>query len=292
MAAQAGILDPVPEAARFLFFSLSPAASARHLIGSLGKLKLNSHIVIGIGHSLILTTGKQIPGLKDFPNYVGAGIGAPSTPYALWVWLRGKDRGVLLHQSRQISEALEAHATLEDIVDSFKYEDGKDLSGYEDGTENPEGEKAMATAIVSSTEAGLNGSSFVAVQKWRHDLKRFDSYDEDEQDFIIGRRKADNEEIDDAPQSAHVKRTAQESFEPEAFMLRRSMPWADGDQAGLMFVAFGTDFRAFDVAFKRMLGLDDGIRDGLFKFTRPLTGSYFWCPPVDGDRLDLRALAS
>ena len=32
-----------------------------------------------------------------------------------------------------------------------------------------------------------------------------------------GRRHRDNEELDDAPPSAHVKRTAQESFTPEAF---------------------------------------------------------------------------
>jgi putative iron-dependent peroxidase len=46
-----------------------------------------------------------------------------------------------------------------------------------------------------------------------------------EQDHAVGRRRSDNEELDDAPESAHVKRTAQESFEPEAFVVRRSMPW-------------------------------------------------------------------
>lgn len=45
-----------------------------------------------------------------------------------------------------------------------------------------------------------------------------------QQDHTIGRERDSNEEIDDAPESAHVKRTTQESFEPEAFVLRRSMP--------------------------------------------------------------------
>ena len=56
---------------------------------------------------------------------------------------------------------------------------------------------------------------------------------------MIGRRRADNEELADAPQSAHVKRTAQESFTPEAWLLRRSLPWAGPAGEGLMFVAFG-----------------------------------------------------
>jgi putative iron-dependent peroxidase len=39
-----------------------------------------------------------------------------------------------------------------------------------------------------------------------------------------------------------------------------------------------------------MVGCDDGISDALFNFTRPLTGAYFWCPPLHNGRLDWRAL--
>lgn len=99
-----------------------------------------------------------------------------------------------------------------------------------------------------------------------------------------------NQELDDAPESAHVKRTAQESFDPEAFILRRSMPWADAAGEGLVFVAFGRNFDAFEALLNRMVGAEDGIADALFTFTRALTGSYFWCPPVADGRLDLRAL--
>jgi putative iron-dependent peroxidase len=123
-----------------------------------------------------------------------------------------------------------------------------------------------------------------------HDFVRFDALGRDEQDASVGRRRDDNEEIEDAPPSAHVKRTAQESFDPEAFVVRRSMPWAEGTRAGLVFVAFGRSFDAFEAQLNRMLGLEDGVIDALFRFTRPLTGGYFWCPPVRGERLDLRAL--
>jgi len=39
-----------------------------------------------------------------------------------------------------------------------------------------------------------------------------------------------------------------------------------------------------------MIGADDGIWDALFRFTRPVSGSYFWCPQVQTGRIDLRAL--
>ena len=110
------------------------------------------------------------------------------------------------------------------------------------------------------------------------------------QDNAIGRRKSDNQELDDAPESAHVKRTAQESFDPEAFVLRRSMPWVEGAHAGLAFLAFGKTLDAFEVQMRRMAGLEDGIVDALFQFSQPLSGAYFWCPPLRDGKLDLRSL--
>ena len=40
----------------------------------------------------------------------------------------------------------------------------------------------------------------------------------------------------------------------------------------------------------RMIGNDDGIIDGLFALTKPITGSYFWCPPVANGKLNLSAI--
>jgi putative iron-dependent peroxidase len=57
-----------------------------------------------------------------------------------------------------------------------------------------------------------------------------------------------------------------------------------------MFLAFGHDCSAFEALLARMTGQEDGIVDALFRFTRPLTGAYFWCPPLAGGRIDLRAL--
>jgi putative iron-dependent peroxidase len=128
------------------------------------------------------------------------------------------------------------------------------------------------------------------VQRWLHDLSRFAHFPESRREEIIGRRAESNEEIEDAPESSHVKRTAQESFEPPAFMWRRSMPWATQEQEGLEFVAFVESLDRFERMMRRMVGEDDGIVDGLFTFSRPITGGYYWCPPIAGGKLDLSAL--
>ena len=102
--------------------------------------------------------------------------------------------------------------------------------------------------------------------------------------------RSSNEELPDAPASAHVKRTAQESFDPPAFMLRRSLPWGGAGEQGLYFVAYGATLDAFERALGRMAGREDGVVDALLSFTRALSGGYYWCPPLREGRLDLSRL--
>jgi putative iron-dependent peroxidase len=281
------VLAPVPAVARYLTFSLRPGANPRRPLAALVALADGDGCVAGIGDSLLRVLNRPVAGMRAFPSYSAAGFEVPATPAALWCWLRGNDRGTLLNQGRALTHALAPAFVLEGAIDAFRHGKGLDLTGYEDGTENPRGRKAVGAAAVSGMGAGFDGSTFVAVQQWVHDFERFEAMSAREQDDTIGRRKRDNVELDRAPASAHVKRTAQESFQPEAFVVRRSMPWSDGARAGLVFVAFGRSLDAFEAQLRRMVGAEDGIADALFRFTRPVSGAYFWCPPVKRGRLDL-----
>ena len=287
---QTGILATETQHARYLSFSLVEAGDLGGCLQDLVAKVDGQSAVVGIGLSVVKALGKKIVGLRNMPVMSGKGIDIPSTPNALWLWLRGTDRGELLHRSRELELSLLPAFVLNETIDAFRYGDGLDISGYEDGTENPKDDDVMDAAIVRGQGAGMDGSSFVAVQQWLHDMEAFDAMSGDEQDNSIGRRKSDNEELADAPASAHVKRTAQEDFEPEAFVVRRSMPWMDGMSTGLNFVAFGKSFDAFEAQLNRMVGLDDGISDALFTFTRPVSGAYYWCPPMKDGVLDLGAL--
>ncbi|MFW0753762.1 Dyp-type peroxidase [Pseudomonas sp. H11T01] len=288
---QPGILaTPVPPQARHLFFTLESAEALPAVIDKLVQLVDGKAAVVGFGESLVQALGGQIEGLRAFPALTGVGVDNPSTQHALWCWLHGEDRGELLHRSRAVEAALAPALRLVQMAEAFRYKTGHDLTGYEDGTENPHDDAAVAAALVGEGTDGLHGGSFAAIQQWQHDLDGFAAMPSQEQDHIIGRRKSDNEELEDAPESAHVKRTAQESFAPEAFVVRRSMPWLEGDRAGLMFLAFGYSLDAFEVQLRRMSGLEDGIVDGLYRMSRPITGGYYWCPPLKDGQLDLRAL--
>ena len=287
---QAAILGTPRAYSRFIELQFRPGADLKAGLRSLADTLACDKAVVGRGAGLLHRLEQKVEGLTGFPALHAGEIDVPSTQADLWLWLNGEDPGQVAHAARDWRHRLDPAFQIVRSVDGLVYDGGRDLTGYEDGTENPTGDDAALAAIAQDGGAGLDGGSFVAVQQWLHDLDHFASLDADRRDNIIGRRISDNEELDDAPASAHVKRTAQESFDPKAFVLRRSMPWASADQAGLMFVAFGRSLDAFNSQMRRMAGMEDGIVDALFEFSRPITGSYFWCPPIRDGRLDLSAI--
>ncbi|MBS7325278.1 MAG: Dyp-type peroxidase [Thiopseudomonas sp.] len=284
MKCQQGILfEQVPAVARHVFLTLADSQDVPRALAALAAQADGIDTVVGLGVAAAQALGKQLPLLRVFPALSNQGIDVPSTQHALWLWLRGEDRGELLLRTMQLEQLLAPAFKVVQVTDSFRYLSGHDLSGYEDGTENPVGDEAVQVV----TAPDQLGGSYAAIQHWEHDLAYMQALPQQEQDHIIGRRLSDNEEIEDAPESAHVKRTAMEDFDPEAFVVRRSMPYIDGDTAGLVFLAFADTLDAFEVQLRRMIGLDDGITDGLFRFSRPVTGGYYWCPPVVKGRLVL-----
>ena len=295
---QPGILEPVPAVARYVNFVIhergTEAAAIREALTRLSPLINGSDAVLGIGPSLVRALGAQVLGLHEFPDFSGHGVKVPSTPGTLWCWVRGDDLGDLLHLTRKVQKALAPAFVVRHVIDAFRHSwsgmHGRDLTGFEDGTENPVGEAAEEAAFAHGMGPGLDGSSYVAVQQWQHDLDAFEALADDVANQHFGRDRLTNEELEDSPQSSHVKRTAQESFEPEAFLLRRSMPWMMSMQAGLVFVAFGKSLYAFEAQMRRMAGQEDGVTDALFQISRPVNGAYYWCPPMREGKLDLRQL--
>ena len=297
MNCQEAVLDDVPQVGRYAYYSL--ASTDREVVAQglrrLAGLVNGEHVLAGLGLELVQLLEAHVPGLRGFQALSGQGVAVPATPAALCCWLRGDDLGDLMHLTRALEHALQPAFRQDQVIDAFRYGRGpngygRDLTGYEDGTENPVDEAAVAAAVLQGAGPGLDGSSFLSIQQWVHDMDAFEAMSRLEQDHTFGRGHTDNEELDEAPESAHVKRTAQESFAPEAFMVRRSMPWVQGARAGLVFVAFGHSFDAFEMVMRRMAGLEDGVVDALFSISRPVTGANFWCPPVRDGHLDLRQI--
>lgn len=292
MRAQPGILAPILPAGRYVVLDAPPDLDARALVARLATLEVGDRLVLGVGAPLAISLGARLAGLRVFPAMAGPACSVPSTQGSIFIHARGDDHGDTLLAVQRVVATLGGGLRLAEDVVGFRFLEGRDLTGYEDGTENPKDAAAERAALVAGAGPGLDGGSFVAAQRWVHDLGGFERLSPHARDHVIGRSRETNEELADAPPSAHVKRTAQESFAPPAFMVRRSMPYGTLAEHGLYFVAYGASLAPFETVLARMVGHEDGIVDGLFQFSRPVSGGYYWCPPLGADgRLDLRALA-
>src|SRR5215831_3157675 len=118
---QKGILAPVPPQARYLSFTIAPGKNPRAALRSLKKLADGEKTVVGLGQSLVRAVGRDVPGLDVFPSYAAPGFEVPSTPAALWCWLRGDDRGELFTRARTIIHSVAPGLLLQQTLYSFRY---------------------------------------------------------------------------------------------------------------------------------------------------------------------------
>ena len=97
----------------------------------------------------------------------------------------------------------------------------------------------------------------------------------------MGRRKLDSEELEDKPADSHVASTDQDRF---GKIFRRNMPFGTVTEHGTMFVGFSSDQRRLASMLEGMAGIDVPSRDALTRFTRPLTGAYYFVPSLESVR--------
>lgn len=163
----------------------------------------------------------------------------------------------------------------------FRYLDSRDLTGFIDGTENPQLPEGRAAAALIP-EGEFAGGSFAFAQRYVHDLPKWHRLKVDAQEQVIGRTKLESIELDDdvRPENSHVSRTVIEEDGDELEILRHSMPYGDvsGEQ-GLFFLAYTYDLSIIDRMLARMFGsAGDGLADRLLNFVRPVGGAYFFVP--------------
>ncbi|MDC0948291.1 Dyp-type peroxidase [Gammaproteobacteria bacterium] len=290
LPSQPGILADLPVNATYLTFVPVPDADPHNALLRLTEFEVDDKLVVGLSPGLLASYGCSVPGFESFnPRFCGS-IDVPATPGALWFWLRHEDRGALHLMTQMILQLVGDAFDLDHRVEAFRHFEGLDLSGYALGTANPQRDAARQAALLSGHGVGIDGSSIAVVQQWLHDIDYLASMNDAERDAIFGRKLEDGSRLARIPPQAHIRRVGRQRADDQEAMLRRSMPWCDGDRAGKMFCAFMADPSAFDNKLERMIGAGDNIADSIFKFSRPLTGNRYWCPPIIDGGLDLSAL--
>jgi putative iron-dependent peroxidase len=218
----------------------------------------------------------DLAGFND--EIVGSdGFVMPATQRDAVLWLSGSAYDVIFDTARAAIAVLRPLATLVEETSSWPYRHDLDLTGFIDGTENPTLIEAPQIVLVPEGKSGAGGTVLL-LQKWAHDVESWESLPVVEQERVIGRTKLDSLELEDKAPDSHVASTDQERF---GTVFRRNMPYGTVSEHGTMFVGFSAEQEVLAAMLESMAGLAGGGRDALTRYTRPLTGAYYFVPAAE-----------
>lgn len=226
--------------------------------------------------------------LHPFAEIVGERYTAVSTPGELLVHIRAKNMALCFELGRLIVHRLTDCASVVDEVHGFKYFDERDLLGFVDGTENPEGDEAVrAVRITEDDDAAYAGGSYVIVQKYLHDLAAWNALTVEQQEAAIGRSKLEDVEFadeDKLPNSHLALNVIEDADGNELSIVRQNMPFGSvGDgEFGTYFIGYAADPSVIERMLRNMfVGNPPGTHDRLLDFSKVVTGSLYFVPTVE-----------
>jgi putative iron-dependent peroxidase len=228
--------------------------------------------------------GKPRPAeLHPFREFHSGERHAVATEADMLFHIRAKDMDLCFELVTQIMERIGGAVSAVDETHGFRYFDERDLLGFVDGTENPRGNEAFQAALVGAEDAAFAGGSYVIIQKYLHDMSRWNALSTEEQERIIGRKKLSDIELSDAvkPTSAHNALTTIVENGTEKQILRDNMPFGrpGHGEFGTYFIGYSCTPRTTEQMLENMfIGSPPGNYDRLLDFSRAVTGSLLFAP--------------
>lgn len=220
--------------------------------------------------------------LKNFYP-LGGGL-APATQHDLVIHLQSKNQGANLALAVQVLDLFGDLIRVADETQAHRLPEDRGFDGFVDGTENPTGEKRAQFAAIAAPAIDAGGA-YLLVQKYRHDMKKWQKLSDDEQATVIGRTKRDNIEFsreERAPDS-HLSRVNLKENGQGLKIIRQSLPYGKvSGEHGLLFLAYCARLYNIEKQLLSMFGETDGKMDLVLKhLSLPISGSYYFVPSVE-----------
>ncbi len=294
------ILEPLTPAAIFLVVTIVDGGEATvhdalqdisGLVRAIGfrepPKRLSAITSIGSDAWDRLFSGPRPAELHPFVELKGPRHTAPATPGDLLFHIRAESLDVCFELADRILKAMAGAVTVVDEVHGFRYFDNRDLLGFVDGTENPDGALAVSSTAVGDEDPDFAGSCYVHVQKYVHDMSSWNLLSVAEQERVIGRTKLEDIELgdDDKPANSHIALNVITDDEgTELKIVRHNMPFGElaKGQYGTYFIGYSRTPRVTEQMLHNMfLGDPPGNTDRILDFSTAVAGGLFFSPTVD-----------
>ncbi len=292
------MLSPLTGAAIFLVMVVNPgpdaAGTVRGLCGDLAGLVravgfrgTEDYLTCVAGISATawdrLAGGTRPARLHPFVELRAGGRVAPATAGDLLFHIRAARMDLCFELATQIMARLGDAVTVADEVHGFRYFEHRDLLGFVDGTENPEGQLAFDSVIIGDEDPAFAGGSYVLVQKYLHDIDAWDALTTEQQENVIGRTKLADIELDDSvkPTSAHNALTTITENGQEVKILRDNMPFGNVGKGeyGTYFIGYARSPARIELMLQNMfIGRPEGNYDRILDVSTAVTGGLFFVP--------------
>ncbi len=294
------VLAPLTEAAIFLVLTVDSGGEegVRGLLADVGGLRRSVGFrvpegglscVVGVGAGVWdrLFASPRPAGLHPFREVAGARHTAVATPGDLLFHIRARRFDLCFELAERLMNRLVGCARVVDEVHGFRSFDDRDLLGFVDGTENPEGVSALDAVAIGEEDPAFAGGSYVVVQKYLHDLEAWDTLPVEEQQRVIGREKLTDVELPDdvKPSNSHVALTTiVDDDGQERQIVRFNMPFGrvGAGEFGTYFIGYARDPEVIEEMLRNMfIGKPPGNTDRVLDFSTAVTGNLFFVPTID-----------
>ncbi len=253
------------------------------LVTELNEAQPGAELVISIAfsHAFWTLTNQPMPDeLKPFTPLGKDEISAPQTDVDILIHCHSTRHDLHFYLMRKLLADIASYVEVVDETYGYRFLDKRDMTDFIDGTENPKGEDREPVAIIPQGE--FTGGSYVLVQRFVHNLPAWNRLSIAAQEKVIGRTKADSVELDEVPPTSHVGRVDLKENNKGLKIVRHSLPYgtASGEH-GLLFIAYCYTLHNMESMLASMYGEADGKFDHMLRFTKAVTGAYFFAPSVD-----------
>ena len=294
------VLAPLTASAIFLVLTINPGgeAACRDLLADWAGLRRAVGFRVP-GDDLIciaaigsqawdrLFAGPRPAELHPFRELTGARYHAVATVGDLLFHIRHDRMDLCFEFASQAMTRLAGAVTVADETHGFRFFDERDLLGFVDGTENPEGTAAVAAALVGAGDPVFAGGSYVIVQKYLHEMEAWNALSTEDQERVIGRSKLSDIEMPDEVKLANSHVAVNTITEPdgtERQILRANMPFGElgRGEFGTYYIAYAATPSVTEQMLTRMfIGDPAGNTDRILDFSTAVTGSLFFAPSAD-----------
>lgn len=209
----------------------------------------------------------------------------PATAGDIFIYVKSERMDLNFRIAKGVADLFAPIAKVVEDTQGYQYLGDRDMIDFVDGTENPVDQGRSDAVLIGNEDPNYRGGSYITLQRYVHDLNKWNDLAVSQQEQVIGRSKEDNVEFSGAKKApfAHInKGKATDEQGKEIPMYRQNMPYGNAIEHGSVFIGFAKSPEVINIAMRKMIFADEqGHYDHLLNYTRAVTGCIFFVPPAD-----------